>query len=134
MTQSFTAEGRAVGDEDEIVLNSVGVDIGSSTTHLMFSRLTLKRRDSRYVVADRTVLYESAIMLTPLDRADRRRIDSAALGEFFDREYARAGLRRRLRQPLEERLDHLLLLRIHLGSSRAQAVSLTMVTPSPPSR
>ena len=94
MTRSFTAEGRAVGDEDEIVLNSVGVDIGSSTTHLMFSRLTLKRRDSRYVVADRTVLYESAIMLTPLDRADRRRIDSAALGEFFDREYARAGLRR----------------------------------------
>jgi ethanolamine utilization protein EutA (predicted chaperonin) len=94
VSQSFTAEGRAVGDEDEIVLNSVGVDIGSSTTHLMFSRLTLKRRDSRYVVADRTVLYESAIMLTPLDRADRRRIDSAALGEFFDREYARAGLRR----------------------------------------
>lgn len=94
MTQSFTAEGRAVGDEDEIVLNSVGVDIGSSTTHLMFSRLTLKRRDSRYVVATRTVLYESAIMLTPLDPADRRRIDSTALGAFFEREYARAGLRR----------------------------------------
>jgi len=94
VTQSFTAEGRAVGDEDEIVLNSVGVDIGSSTTHLMFSRLTLKRRDSRYVVAMRTVLYESAIMLTPLDPADRRRIDSAALGAFFEREYARAGLRR----------------------------------------
>lgn len=94
MTQSFTAEGRAVGDEDELVLTSVGIDIGSSTTHLMFSRLTLKRRDSRYVVAERTVLYESAIMLTPLDSADRRRIDSAALGAFFEREYARAGLRR----------------------------------------
>jgi ethanolamine utilization protein EutA len=94
VTQTFTADGRAVGDEDELVLTSVGIDIGSSTTHLMFSRLILKRRDSRYVVAERIVLHESAIVLTPFDPADRRRIDSAALGAFFEREYARAGLRR----------------------------------------
>ena len=94
MTQTFTADGRAVGDEDELVLTSVGIDIGSSTTHLMFSRLTLKRRDSRYMVSERIVLHESAIVLTPFDPADRQRIDSAALGAFFEREYARAGLRR----------------------------------------
>jgi ethanolamine utilization protein EutA len=94
VTQVFTANGRAAGDEEELVLTSVGIDIGSSTTHLMFSRLILKRRDSRYVVAERIVLHSSAIMLTPLDGADRHRIDAAALGEFFEREYARAGLRR----------------------------------------
>jgi ethanolamine utilization protein EutA len=94
VTQTFTANGRAAGDEEELVLSSVGIDIGSSTTHLMFSRLILKRRDSRYVVAERIVVHESAIMLTPLEAADRRRIDSAALGAFFEREYARAGLRR----------------------------------------
>jgi len=94
VTQTFTANGRAAGDEEELVLSSVGIDIGSSTTHLMFSRLILKRRDSRYVVAERIVVHESAIMLTPLEAADRRRIDSAALGAFLEREYARAGLRR----------------------------------------
>jgi ethanolamine utilization protein EutA len=94
VTQTFTADGRAVGDEEELVLTSVGIDIGSSTTHLMFSRLVLKRRDSRYVVAQRIVLHESGIVLTPLDPADRQRIDSAALGAFFEREYARAGVRR----------------------------------------
>jgi ethanolamine utilization protein EutA len=94
VTQTFTANGRAAGDEEELVLSSVGIDIGSSTTHLMFSRLVLKRRDSRYVVAERIVVHESAIMLTPLESANRHRIDSAALGAFFEREYARAGLER----------------------------------------
>jgi ethanolamine utilization protein EutA len=91
---AFTADGRAVGEEDELELISVGIDIGSSTTHLMFSKLVLKRRDSRYVVVERVALYDSAIALTPLDPADRQRIDGAALGAFFEREYDRAGLRR----------------------------------------
>ncbi|HVT69974.1 MAG TPA: ethanolamine ammonia-lyase reactivating factor EutA, partial [Trebonia sp.] len=91
---AFTAAGRAVGEEEELVLTSVGIDIGSSTTHLNFSRLVLKRRDSRYEVIERVSLYESAIALTPLDPGDRQRIDGAALGAFFDREYERAGLRR----------------------------------------
>ena len=35
----FTAPGRDMAEEDRIRLTSVGVDIGSSTSHLIFSRL-----------------------------------------------------------------------------------------------
>jgi ethanolamine utilization protein EutA len=91
---AFSAQGRAVGDEDELTLTSVGIDIGSSTSHLVFSRLVLKRRDSRYTVAERTVLHESAIALTPFRRDDEVLIDGAALGEFIDAQYRAAGLAR----------------------------------------
>jgi len=43
----------------------VGVDIGSSTSHLVFSRIVLERLDSRYVVTLRETFYESDILLTP---------------------------------------------------------------------
>jgi ethanolamine utilization protein EutA len=88
----FTAPGRHLGEEDEIVLTSVGVDIGSSTSHLLFSRLELQRQDSRYITTSRQVLYESDILLTPY--LDENTIDGAALGEFIERQYRAAGLRR----------------------------------------
>ena len=48
---------------DWLRLTSVGIDIGSSTTHLLFSRLTLKREaaaySTRYSVAERRVLWRS---------------------------------------------------------------------------
>ncbi len=44
---------------------SVGVDIGSSTSHLVFSRIVLERLDSRYVVTERESFYQSDILLTP---------------------------------------------------------------------
>ncbi len=46
----FSSTGRTLDVEDEICLLSVGVDIGSSTSHLVFSRIVLERLDSRYVV------------------------------------------------------------------------------------
>ncbi len=50
-------------------LRSVGIDIGSSTTHLVFSLLTLRREgaalSAKFTVTDREVLYRSPIMLTP---------------------------------------------------------------------
>jgi ethanolamine utilization protein EutA len=50
-------------------LNSVGIDIGSSTSHLVFSCLTLRREGAslsgRFKVSEREVLYRSPIMLTP---------------------------------------------------------------------
>jgi len=55
----FSSTGRSLEVEDEIRLASVGVDIGSSTSHLVFSRLVLERLDNRYVVAERKVLHES---------------------------------------------------------------------------
>ena len=88
----FTASGRHLVEEDQIVLTTVGVDIGSSTSQLLFSRLELQREDTRYVTTKREVLYESEILLTPYRDADT--IDGAALGEFVERQYRAAGLRR----------------------------------------
>ena len=88
----FTAPDRHMGEEDRIRLTSVGVDIGSSTSHLLFSRLELERQDTRYVTVSRTVLYESAILFTPY--VDETTIDRAALEEFIHRQYEAAGLRR----------------------------------------
>jgi len=86
----FSSVGRTLEREDEIHLASVGVDIGSSTSHLVFSRLTLERLDSRYVVASREIVYESDVLLTPY--TDARTIDPTALGRFVDRQYALAGI------------------------------------------
>ena len=50
-------------------LKSVGIDIGSSTSHLVFSQLTLRRQGAslsgRFKVTERQVLFRSKIMLTP---------------------------------------------------------------------
>ncbi|HTE84897.1 MAG TPA: ethanolamine ammonia-lyase reactivating factor EutA [Dehalococcoidia bacterium] len=88
----FTAPGRNMAEEDRIRLTSVGVDIGSSTSHLIFSRLELERQDNRYVTVSREVLHESDILLTPY--IDEATINGDALGQFVDQEYAQAGLRR----------------------------------------
>ena len=71
----FSSTGRTLALEDEIRLLSVGVDIGSSTSHLVFSRIVLERLDARYVVAAREAFYQSDILLTPYAAADddRRR-------------------------------------------------------------
>ena len=87
----FSNVRRSLEFEDEITLVSVGVDIGSSTSHLVFSRLRLERLDSRYVVAEREVVHESAVLLTPY--ADDETIDAAALRIFIDAQYALAGVR-----------------------------------------
>ncbi|MFX0108142.1 MAG: ethanolamine ammonia-lyase reactivating factor EutA [Candidatus Hodarchaeota archaeon] len=75
---------------------SVGIDIGSSTSHLIFSRLTLKRERSmfnitrRFNLVNREILYESSIIFTPL--IDRYNIDIEAVIEFCEEEYKKAGI------------------------------------------
>ena len=87
----FTSGGRSlILVDDEIRLVSVGVDIGSSTTHMVLSRIVLERRDNRYVVTEREVTHESDVLLTPYSDADT--LDGDALREFFDRQYAEAGV------------------------------------------
>jgi ethanolamine utilization protein EutA len=88
----FSASDRHIVDEDRIRLTSVGVDIGSSTSHLVFSRLELELQQDRYVMVERTVLAQSDILLTPY--TDQTTIDGAALESFIEAQYARAGLRR----------------------------------------
>ena len=79
----FSSTGRTLETEDEIHLVTVGVDIGSSTSHLVFSHLTLERLDSRYVVAEREAFHESDIVLTPYVAGED--IDANALGDFIAR-------------------------------------------------
>ena len=86
----FSSVGRSLEVEDEIRLASVGVDIGSSTSHLVFSRLRLERLDNRYVVAERKVLHESAVLLTPYS-ADAS-IDAPTLGAFIREQYRLANV------------------------------------------
>ena len=88
----FTGSGRHIVDEDEIKLTSVGVDIGSSTSHLVFSLLELSQEGTRYVVKKRTVLSESEILLTPY--TDDLTIDTDRLGRFINEQYQHANLKR----------------------------------------
>jgi ethanolamine utilization protein EutA len=80
---------------DHVELLSVGVDIGSSTSHLLFSRLLLERLaqslSSRFVVVEREVLHRSPILLTPF--APDGLIDAGELERFVAAAYAEAGMR-----------------------------------------
>jgi ethanolamine utilization protein EutA len=86
----FSSSGRSLSEEDRISILTVGVDIGSSTSHLVFSRIVMERLDSRYVVASRETLYESGILLTPY--ADAGNIDSGKLAQFIGSQYRSAGV------------------------------------------
>jgi ethanolamine utilization protein EutA len=79
---------------DNIALTSVGIDIGSAGTQVIFSRLHMRRMSeelsSRYFVVRREALYQSPVALTPY--LDAVRIDEQALGRIIDEAYAGAGL------------------------------------------
>lgn len=87
----FSNVGRSMEVEDELRLTSVGIDVGSSTSHLAFSTIVLERLDTRYIVVERTLLHESDVLLTPY-RNDGNDIDADVLGEFISAQYAAAGL------------------------------------------
>jgi ethanolamine utilization protein EutA len=86
----FSNAGRSLEGEDEIVLISVGVDIGSSTSHIIFSRLVLERLDNRYVVSKREIIHQSEVLLTPY--AADRSIDVDGLGAFITEQYKIADI------------------------------------------
>ena len=89
---SFSNANRHMQEEETLRLTSVGVDIGSSTSHLVFSRLELTLEGSRYRVTKREVLNESEILLTPY--VDDTRIDVEALEAFINRQYKTAKIKR----------------------------------------
>jgi ethanolamine utilization protein EutA len=79
---------------NEIEILSVGVDVGSSTSHLVFSNLFLKRDQRsvtrRFNIEQRDIVYEGRIIHTPL--LDDNTIDIVKLTDFFKEEYKRAGI------------------------------------------
>ena len=85
-----------ISSRDNVDLTTVGIDIGSSTSHLMFSTVRMQRLSealsSRFVVVGREVIWRSPIVLTPY-RPDYA-IDAEALKHFIDQAYREAGLTR----------------------------------------
>lgn len=79
---------------NEVEILSVGVDVGSSTSHLVFSNLFLKKDERsetrRFKIQERSIIYEGRIINTPL--LDDRTIDIDRLTEFLKAEYKRAGI------------------------------------------
>ncbi|HSR56123.1 MAG TPA: ethanolamine ammonia-lyase reactivating factor EutA [Alphaproteobacteria bacterium] len=79
---------------DNVRLTSVGIDVGSSGTQVIFSRLHLRRMaedmSSRYFVVSRETLYQSPVALTPYE--SETRISGEELGHILDRAYAAARL------------------------------------------
>jgi ethanolamine utilization protein EutA len=72
---------------------SVGLDIGTTTTHLIISRLTVGAGDDpfgRRHVQDKEVIYRSAIYTTPM--IDGQRIDAETIHGIVEQEYAAAGV------------------------------------------
>jgi ethanolamine utilization protein EutA len=80
---------------DTVTLTSVGIDVGTATSQIIFSRLVLRRLSrelsSRFVVTERKTLYLSPVHFTPYARG-RERIDDQALGQLVDRAYQEAGI------------------------------------------
>jgi ethanolamine utilization protein EutA len=78
----------------EFDILSVGIDVGSSTSHLVFSKLFLKKDERsetrRFKIQERNIVYEGRIINTPL--LDDRTLDIDRLTEFFKEEYKRAGI------------------------------------------
>ena len=80
--------------QDNVSLMTVGIDIGSSGTQVIFSRVNLRRLaedlTSRYYVVSRETLFQSPVALTPYQSEER--IDDAKLGAIIDDAYAAAKL------------------------------------------
>ena len=76
-------------------LHSVGIDVGTSTTQLILSRLTVENRANAYAVpdftiGDREILYRSPIHFTPLRSATE--LDAAGIRQIVAEEYRLAGI------------------------------------------
>lgn len=83
-----------LGPYASFILKSVGIDIGSATSHLLFSRLLMVRQgvslQSRFAVAMREISHASNILLTPY--ASSTLIDHEKLAAFIKESYKEAGI------------------------------------------
>ena len=105
---------------ENIELTTVGIDIGSSTSHLMFSRVHLQRKtqllSSEFVVVRREILWRSPILLTPF--LPDYTIDAERLRAFVHEAYRSAGL-----TPSEVDSGAVILTGEAIKRSNAQAIA-----------
>ena len=78
-------------------LRSVGLDVGTTSTQMIVSELTIENRASNFAVpemeiAQRRILYKSPVYFTPL--LDESRVDGAAIRQIVEGEYRSAGISR----------------------------------------
>jgi ethanolamine utilization protein EutA len=87
-------EANPIWIQDHVSLTSVGIDIGSSGTQVIFSQVNLRRLgedlSSHYFVVSRETLFQSPVVLTPYQNEER--IDQGALGAIIDDAYNMAGV------------------------------------------
>jgi ethanolamine utilization protein EutA len=87
---------RYIWSQETVELKTVGIDIGSSTSHLLFANVILQRQaqglSSRFAVIDRRIVWRSPIMLTPF--LPDGTIDAHRLGHFIHDAYRAAGFKR----------------------------------------
>ena len=79
-------------------LLSVGLDVGTTTTQLIVSKLTVENRASGFAVPEmaisqREVVYESPVHFTPLLGKDR--VDAEGVRRIVTAEYEKAGIQKR---------------------------------------
>src|SRR5687767_1006874 len=88
------AVAQSIWQAENVELTTVGIDIGSSTSHLMFSRVHLQRKtqllSSEFVVVSREILWRSPILLTPF--LPDFTIDAERLRRFIESAYEAAGV------------------------------------------
>lgn len=77
-------------------LYSVGLDVGTTTTQMVISRLQVENQSSgftvpRMVIGDREVVYESPVIFTPMEN---HFVDGKAITAFMEAQYKAAGLQK----------------------------------------
>lgn len=78
-------------------LLSVGLDVGTTSTQLIASELSIENKASAFAVpemtiAERKILYKSPVHFTPLQ--DEQRVDGQAIRHIVTAEYEKAGITR----------------------------------------
>ena len=78
-------------------LRSVGLDVGTTSTQMIVSELTIENRASNFAVpemeiAERKILYKSPVHFTPL--LDESHVDGGAIRKIVEEEYRNAGISR----------------------------------------
>ena len=80
----------------ELFITSVGIDVGTSTSHMVFSKLHLVKQMSRsskkFEIISRDILYRGNIYITPL--IDKETIDFDNLIKILNKEFDNAGIKK----------------------------------------
>ena len=80
-------------------LLSVGLDVGTTTSQMIVSELTVENRASSFAIPElgitgRNVIYRGDVIFTPL--LAENRVDAEALAHWVGEEYRRAGIQRQM--------------------------------------